>query len=85
MKRRRQRGADWYVIDGKLIRLDRKPGLIDWTAENRFRAAAAVGLVVLMIMVGIHMAFSAWDKQIAIDDEINRQQLGDFYAAQAGE
>lgn len=83
MKRnRQQRGADWYVIDGKLIRLEKKPGIIEWSAANRVRAVAAVVMIVVLIAAGVHAWFIGWDKQIALNDEKNIQQWGDFYAAQ---
>lgn len=79
--KRKQRGGDWYVIDGKLVRLG-KPTLVDWTIENRVRAVAAVGMVVLLIGLSVHLMFGALDRQIALDDAKNAQQWSDFYAAQ---
>lgn len=79
--KRKQRGADWYVIDGKLVRLG-KPTLVDWSTENKVRAVAAVMMIVLLIGLSVHLMFGALDRQIALDDAKNAQQWSDFYAAQ---
>ena len=83
--KRRQRGSDWYRVGvgERLVRVE-KPGLVDWSTENRVRAVAAVIMVVLLVVISVHALFAGWDRQIAIDDERNRQQWSDFYAAQEG-